>query len=149
MSPRGRKRTASNASLQVPDEPKRGRSVSPRPSSGFATLKNAVSGLFGSNRPDPTNPVVNGATAATTPKPALGNFFRGLASQSGRLGENIGLISSFVDTELFNGGYIDDRKYQVSRWSHVTRNLEWLTRALDGADLAPGSITARRHCFAG
>ena len=132
--PRGRKRKASDASstLQVPEEPKRGRSVSPRPSSGFATLKNAVSGLFSSNKPDPTNPVLFGAIEATRPKPALGDFFRGIASQTGRLGENVGLISSFLDTELFNGGYVDDRKYQVRQalrnktWSrHANANERW------------------------
>jgi hypothetical protein len=146
--PRGRKRKASNASstLQVPTEPKRGRSASPRPSSGFATLKNAVSGLFASNTPDPTNPVLNGASIATKPKPALGDFFRGIASQSGRLGENVGLISSFIDTELFSGGYADDRKYQVSSLDLQKAEAD---HTLDGANPTSGSFLASGLTAAG
>ena len=131
--PRGRKRKLSDSSsLQVPEEPKRGRSVSPRPSSGFATLKNAIHALFGPQSPDPTNPVLNGASDATMPKPALGNLIRGLKSQSGRIGEDVSLLAGVIDTELFNGGYVDDRKYQVgSSFDPVPQHTNM---PVDGAD---------------
>ena len=120
MTPRGaRKRKLSQSSLQVPEEPRnvRERSASPGPGpSGFATIANAVTGLF-TSKPDPTNPVVGGASDSVTPKPFIGNFFKGVASQAGRIGDNVSLISSFVDMELLHGGYADDKKYQV----YITR----------------------------
>ena len=111
-----RKRKLSTASLEVPGEDRsrsRGRrSPSPNPASGFSTLANAVKGLF-SSTPDPTDPVINGASEATKPKPWIGNVIRDAVSQRGRLADNVSLFSSFVDTSLFDGGYADDKKYQV------------------------------------
>ena len=113
--PARKRKLSDSASLQVPEERARQRSRSPSvgPSSGVATLANTVKGLF-SKTPDPTNPVLNGATYAAQPRPSIGDFFKTAASQATRHGDNTSLISSFIDTAIFEGGYIDDRKYQVS-----------------------------------
>lgn len=111
-----RKRKLSTASLEVPTDrgrsPPGRRSPSPNPASGFATLANAVKGLFSSSE-DPTDPVINGASDTAKPKPWIGDAIRDVVSQRGRLQDNISLFSSFVDTSLFDGGYVDDKKYQV------------------------------------
>ena len=112
--PARKRKLSESSSLQVPEERARQRSRSPStgPSSGVANIANAVKGLF-SKTPDPTDPVVNGATFAAQPRPAIGDFFKTVTSQANRHGDNVGLISSFINTAIFDGGYIDDRKYQV------------------------------------
>jgi len=88
------------------------------PELNLANLTRSVKCLFervaGSGLPDPTNPVINGAT--TTSKPFLRNLLADIVSQGSRLGENIGLVASLADTKLFDGGIVDDSKYEVS-WS--------------------------------
>jgi hypothetical protein len=101
--------------LQIPEESRkvRERSASPgRDVSGLATIANAVKGLF-SRTPDPTQTIIGGASEVLVPKPVIGDFIKGVSSQAGRIGDNVGLISSFADTALFHGGYVDDKKYQV------------------------------------
>jgi hypothetical protein len=112
--PARKRKLSDSASLQVPSEPRRqrSRSPSPGPPSGVANIANAVKGLF-SKTQAPTDPVLGGATFAAQPRPAIGDFFKTLASQVGRVGDNVSLFSSFADTGLFDGGYVDDRKYQV------------------------------------
>lgn len=75
------------------------------------TIKSFFESIAGS-APDPTNPVVNGTTTKSTP--FLARLLADIASQAPRLGENVALIHSLVDTTLFDGGIVDDRQYQVS-----------------------------------
>lgn len=75
-----------------------------------STVKAFFETIAGSG-PDPTNPVINGASVQS--RPFLARVFADIASQAPRLGENIGLIHSLVDTTLFDGGIVDDRQYQV------------------------------------
>lgn len=75
-----------------------------------ATIRGLFESIAGS-APDPTNPVTNGASVQS--RPFLARVLADIASQAPRLGENIGLISSLVDTKLFDGGMVDDRMYQV------------------------------------
>lgn len=75
-----------------------------------ATIKGLFESIAGS-APDPTNPVINGATVQS--RPFLARVLADIASQAPRLGENLGLIHSLVDTKLFDGGFVDDRQYQV------------------------------------
>jgi hypothetical protein len=139
----GRKRKLSdNSSLQVPQEPKRERSRSPSlgAPSGVANIAHAVKGLF-SKTPDPTDPVISGATFAAQPRPALGDFLRTIASQVGRVGDNASLVSSFIDTALFDGGYVDDKKYQVRVFISKVNNLA--NSISDGTDHSIGCIASR------
>lgn len=83
--------------------------------SAASKLTSTIRGLFESiagSSPDPTNPVINGASVQS--RPFLARVLADIASQAPRLGENIGLIHSLVDTKLFDGGMVDDRKYQAS-----------------------------------
>src|ERR1700761_3016930 len=80
-------------------------------SSITSTIKGFFESIAGS-APDPTNTVINGATVQS--KPFLARILADVASQAPRLGENIGLIHSLVDTTLFDGGLVDDRQYQVT-----------------------------------
>lgn len=75
-----------------------------------ATIKGLFESIAGSGA-DPTNPVINGATVQS--RPFLARVLADIASQAPRLGENLGLIHSLVDTKLFDGGMVDDRQYQV------------------------------------
>ncbi len=75
------------------------------------TIKAFFESIAGS-APDPTNPVINGASVQS--RPFLARVLADTASQAPRIGENIGLIHSLVDTTLFDGGLVDDRQYQVS-----------------------------------
>jgi hypothetical protein len=77
-------------------------------------LTSSVRAFFESiagSAPDPTNPVINGT--AIQSRPFLARVLADIASQAPRLGEDIGLINSLVDTTLFDGGIVDDRQYQV------------------------------------
>ena len=79
-----------------------------------SNITNTIKGFFESiagSAPDPTNTVINGATVQS--KPFLARVLADIASQAPRLGENIGLIHSLIDTKLFDGGLVDDRQYQV------------------------------------
>ena len=75
-----------------------------------STIKGFFESITGS-APDPTNTVINGATIQS--KPFLARVLADIASQGSRIGDNIGLIHSLVDTTLFDGGLVDDRQYQV------------------------------------
>ena len=78
-------------------------------------LTRTIRGFFesiSSSTPDPTDPVINGATVQS--RPLLARLLADIASQAPRLGQNIGLIHSLVDTKFFDGGLVDDRQYQVS-----------------------------------
>ncbi|RMZ89577.1 hypothetical protein DV736_g3200, partial [Chaetothyriales sp. CBS 134916] len=119
------KRKFSQSTLSVPEKPRnvRERSASPAPGpSGIATIATAVKGLF-SSQPDPSNPVIAGASDSLAPTPFIGNFFKGMASQASRIGENANLLSSFVNSELFYGGYVDDRKYQMEQIIQLAASL--------------------------
>ena len=65
--PARKRKLSESSSLQVPEEPRRvrSRSPSPGPPSGVANIANAIKGLF-TKTPDPTDPVVGGATSAET-----------------------------------------------------------------------------------
>lgn len=80
-----------------------------------STVKAFFESIAGS-APDPTNPVINGASVQS--RPFLARVLADIASQAPRLGENIGLIHSLVDTKLFDGGLVDDRQYQVCLKAH-------------------------------
>lgn len=86
-----------------------------------STIRGFFESIAGST-PDPTNPVINGATVQT--RPFLARLLADIASQAPRIGENIGLIHSLVDTTLFDGGLVDDRQYQVRQrwWQSVGRD---------------------------
>jgi hypothetical protein len=131
MAPRKRK-LSDSSSLQVPEgrSRQRSRSPTPDPPSGVSNIANAVRNLF-SRTPDPTNPVVNGATFAAQPRPAIGDFFRTVASQATRAGNNASLLSSFIDTAIFDGGYVDDRKYQMEQIIRLAASLPPGTKTLD------------------
>ncbi len=75
-----------------------------------STIKSFFESIAGS-APDPTNPVVNGATVQS--KPFLARVLADIASQGSRIGDNLGLIHSLVDTTFLDGGLADDRQYQV------------------------------------
>ena len=77
-----------------------------------STIRSFFESIAGSTS-DPTNPVVNGTTAKSAP--FLARLLADIASQAPRLGENVALIHSLVDTKLFDGGIVDDRQYQVSQ----------------------------------
>jgi hypothetical protein len=77
-------------------------------------IANSVRGFFESiagSGSDPTNPVINGASVQE--RPFLARILADIASQAPRLGENLGLIHSLVDTKFLDGGIVDDRQYQV------------------------------------
>ena len=75
-----------------------------------SSIKAFFESIAGSS-PDPTNTVINGTTVQS--KPFLARVLADIASQAPRIGENLGLIHSLVDTTLFDGGLVDDRQYQV------------------------------------
>lgn len=80
--------------------------------------------------PDPTYPVLNGAT--TSSKPVLKNIIADIASQSGRWASNVGLVGSFADTKLLDGGMVDDRKYQMESIIQLAASLPPGSDALNG-----------------
>lgn len=84
--------------------------------------------------PDPTYPVINGATAP--PKAVLKDLIADIKSQSGRFATNIGLISSLADTQLFDGGVVDDRKYQLESIVQLAASLPAGSEALNGLSQA-------------
>lgn len=71
--------------------------------------------------PDPTYPVINGATPP--PRPVLKDLLSDFASQSGRWASNFGFLSSLTDTKLFDGGVVDDRKYQLESIIQLAASL--------------------------
>ena len=103
---------------------------------------NTIKGLFetfAGSSPDPTNPVINGASVQS--RPFLARVLADIASQAPRLGENIGLIHSLVDTKLFDGGLVDDRQYQVCKVLVVTCMMID-QEAPDGENPSVGCIAA-------
>src|SRR5271168_126439 len=84
------------------------------PESGLANISRSLRGLInsltGSGASDPTNPVVNGATPP--PKQFLRGLLSDVASQGGRLTQNLGLLASLAESTLFDGGLLDDKQYQ-------------------------------------
>lgn len=104
------------------------------------SIKSFFESIAGST-PDPTNPVINGATVQS--KPFLARMLADIASQAPRIGENVGLIHSLVDTTLFDGGLVDDRQYQVRNlFSQLRRVPANAYITPDGEDSAIGSFTA-------
>lgn len=75
-----------------------------------SSIKSFFESIAGS-APDATNTVINGASVQQ--RPFLARLFADIASQAPRLGQDVGLIHSLVDTTLFDGGIVDDRQYQV------------------------------------
>ncbi|KIV87049.1 hypothetical protein PV11_02620 [Exophiala sideris] len=78
---------------------------------------------------DPTNTVINGATIQS--RPFLARMLADIASQVPRLGGDISLIHSLADTTLFDGGIVDDRKYQMEKVLQLAASLPPNTVALD------------------
>lgn len=64
-------------------------------------------------QPDPTNPVLNGPSAATD-KPWLKGLLADLATQLPRANADIGLVASIFNSKIFDGGLVNDRTYQVN-----------------------------------
>ncbi|KIW60956.1 hypothetical protein PV05_01130 [Exophiala xenobiotica] len=93
-----------------------------------STVKAFFESIAGS-APDPTNPVINGASVQS--RPFLARVLADIASQAPRLGENIGLIHSLVDTKLFDGGLVDDRQYQMEKILQLAASLPAGSKALD------------------
>ncbi|KAK5938503.1 hypothetical protein PMZ80_009474 [Knufia obscura] len=92
-----------------------------------------LKGLFekvAGRAPDPTYPVINGATAP--PKPVLKDLIADVASQSGRWLSDVGLIGSLADTKLLDGGMVDDRKYQMESIIQLAASLPEGSDALNG-----------------
>lgn len=93
---------------------------------------NFLKGLFekvAGKKPDPTYPVINGATVP--PKPVLKDLLADLASQSGRWVSNIGLVGSLADTKWMDGGIVDDRKYQMEAIIQLAASLPASSDALN------------------
>jgi hypothetical protein len=109
-----RKRKLSSTSIDAMDGGDRvsnGHAPGPAAESKLtSTIKSFFESIAGSGS-DPTNTVVNGATIQS--KPLLARVLADIASQAPRIGENLGLVHSLVDTTLFDGGLVDDRQYQV------------------------------------
>lgn len=72
-------------------------------------------------KPDPTYPVINGATPP--PRPVLKDLLADFASQSGRWATNFGFLTSLTDTKLLDGGVVDDRKYQLESIIQLAASL--------------------------
>ena len=70
-----------------------------------------LTGAGGSSQPTSIDPVINPATPQH--RSFLRNLISDLASQGSRVGDDVALIASIADTKLFQGGLVDDRKYQV------------------------------------
>lgn len=89
---------------------------SPSPESGLAKWSCNIRGMFSNiGGGDQTREVINGAT----PEPSsflstASNAFSTLSSQLPRLPEDVGLLTSIARTKLFNGGVVDDKRYEVS-----------------------------------
>ncbi|EXJ93786.1 hypothetical protein A1O1_02179 [Capronia coronata CBS 617.96] len=95
-------------------------------------ITGAIRGFFESiagSGTDPSNPVINGASVQA--RPFLARLLADVASQAPRLGENIGLIHSLVDTTLFDGGLVDDRQYQMEKVLKLAASLPAGSQALD------------------
>ncbi|KIW18357.1 hypothetical protein PV08_02645 [Exophiala spinifera] len=93
-----------------------------------STVKAFFENIAGSGT-DPTNPVINGASVQS--RPFLARVLADIASQAPRLGENIGLIHSLVDTTLFDGGIVDDRQYQMEKILQLAASLPVNSKALE------------------
>ncbi|ETI20690.1 hypothetical protein G647_07032 [Cladophialophora carrionii CBS 160.54] len=93
-----------------------------------STIKSFFESIAGSG-PDPTNTVINGATVQS--KPFLARVLADIASQAPRIGENLGLIHSLVDTTLFDGGLVDDRQYQMEKILQLAASLPPGSKSLD------------------
>lgn len=83
----------------------------------FKALLEKVAG----KTPDPTYPVINGATPVT--RPVLKDLYSSIASQSGRWASNLGLLGSLSDTKFLDGGVVDDRKYQMEQIIQLAASL--------------------------
>ncbi|KAJ9612991.1 hypothetical protein H2200_002932 [Cladophialophora chaetospira] len=93
-----------------------------------STIKGFFESIAGSGA-DPTNTVINGATVQS--KPFLARVLADIASQAPRIGENLGLIQSLVDTTLFDGGLVDDRQYQMEKILQLAASLPAGSKSLD------------------
>lgn len=122
------KRTADEAELTD-----NGARPSPQAIKDREGITSFLKGLFArvaGSPPDPSYPVINGATAP--PKPVLKNLISDIASQSGRWVSDIGLIGSLADTKIFDGGMADDRKYQMEAIIQLAASLPAGSDALNG-----------------
>lgn len=82
-------------------------------------------GSSSSNQPTSVDPVIDGATAQ--PKSFLKGLISDLGSQRTRVGDDAALLASIAETQVFAGGLVDDRKYQVEQ-SNRQAGLSVLTR---------------------
>lgn len=74
-------------------------------------VKGLVRRVVDPNRPDPSNPVINGASGGQ--RSWLRNLIADIATQVPRIGANVDLLSSIADTKIFDGSIVNDRDYQV------------------------------------
>ena len=88
---------------------------------GISRFLKGILEKVGGTKPDPTYPVLNGATKPATP--ALKGMIADIASQGGRWISDVGLIGSLADTKLFDGGVVDDRKYQMESIIQLAASL--------------------------
>ena len=113
-----KKRKLQSTDLDVPDLTSASRN--PAPESTLANINRGVRGMLSrltgagsSSQPTSIDPVINPATPQH--RSFLRNLISDLASQGSRVGDDVALIASIADTKLFQGGLVDDRKYQVGR----------------------------------
>lgn len=99
-----------------------------RPSPGAIKERDGVSQFLKSlfekvagRKPDPSYPVINGATAP--PEAVLKSLIANIASQSGRWVSGVGLAGSLVETKLLAGGVTDDRQYQMESIVQLAASL--------------------------
>ncbi|KAK5077874.1 hypothetical protein LTR64_003725 [Lithohypha guttulata] len=121
------KRTADEAELT-----ENGVRPSPQPVKEHESISGFLKGIFekvAGKAPDPTYPVINGATSNS--RPVLKGFISDIASQSGRWVSDVGLIGSFADTKLFDGGVVDDRNYQMESIIQLAASLPADSEALN------------------
>lgn len=113
------KRTADQAGLTQNGARPSPQSIQERESVShfFKDLFDKVAG----RSPDPSYPVINGATPS--PRPMLKDLYSSLASQSGRWASNFGLLGSLSDTKFLDGGVVDDRKYQMESIIQLAASL--------------------------
>ncbi|KIW81777.1 hypothetical protein Z517_04803 [Fonsecaea pedrosoi CBS 271.37] len=92
------------------------------------TIRSFFESIAGSNSAS-TSTVINGATVQS--RPLLARVLADVASQAPRIGENLGLLGSLVDTTLFDGGLVDDRQYQMEKILQLAASLPPESKSLD------------------
>ncbi len=81
-------------------------------------VRELIGSITGSGADAEVSPVINGADAPPGILSKLGNLLQDVKSQGGRFTENFGLLASIAETSIFEGGFADDRKYQVGATSN-------------------------------